>query len=89
MDDWTAFISEVQNHVSILGDTGCDIQFVRGHSNAGWKLLCGLGRRGAEILNPNLDVKGTCFEHFISEEKKFPADILAINPTHAGHRLSV
>lgn len=187
MDDWTAFISEVENHVSVLSDDGCDIPFFRGHSDSDWKLLCDLGRKNdtelkkknletilyydfvsragamlgpkdsswdtlftmqhhglptrlpdwsatfavalyfavrpyiilanigqsarvknppciwilnpfklnelangsSEILNPNLDMDDTYLEYFVRDSKKFPADILAINPTHMGRRLSV
>ena len=45
MSEWDEFISGIQRDLSTLEKCGCDTPFFRGHSDAKWKLLCGLGRQ--------------------------------------------
>lgn len=48
MAEWNEFISTIQEHLSCLEKSGCDMPFFRGHSNNRWGLLCGLGRQKPE-----------------------------------------
>jgi hypothetical protein len=53
---WQEFISNVQQHLLTLEDSGCDCPFFRGHSESSWALLCGLGRRNqGDFKKENLE----------------------------------
>ena len=48
MSEWSDFVTEIQQDLFALEESGCDTPFFRGHSDSEWKLLCGLGRQSAE-----------------------------------------
>lgn len=45
MSAWQDFLYEIQLHLTALEKAGCDCPFFRGHADARWNLLCGLGRQ--------------------------------------------
>jgi hypothetical protein len=42
---WHEFLTQVQNYLKVLEESGCDCPFFRGHADDTWKLNCGLGRK--------------------------------------------
>lgn len=48
MTEWSKFMNDVQDHMRVLAESGCDMPFFRGHSDGGWPLLCGLGRQAPD-----------------------------------------
>lgn len=63
---WHDFIMQVQNHLTVLEDSGCDFPYFRGHEDSRWELLCGLGRkRPGDFKKKNIE--SILYYDFISQ----------------------
>jgi hypothetical protein len=65
MSDWAVFLDQVQTQLATLRRSGCDIPLFRGHSDARWKLLCGLGRIN-EATFKKKDLEALLYSDFLS-----------------------
>lgn len=64
MSEWNSFLTQVQDHLRALQDTGCDLPFFRGHSDSRWTLSPSLGRQ--EIAKRQRGLEALLYYDFIS-----------------------